>query len=204
MFNGREGISGFDNFVSVSFVMEPLIASSANCEIRSVIRLHAEGNSAAEIHRRLCHVYGDGVMSDLSVREWCRKLKNGRSEVHDEDERGRVSQVTDELVEEVDKAVRTRRRSNREILLVEFLPAGTTINSDVYCDTIKKLRRSIQNKRRGRLTKGIVLLHDNARPHTAARTSTLLSEIGWEVFDHPPYSSDLAPNDFHLFAKMKN
>ena len=54
------------------------------------------------------------------------------------------------------------------ILLVEFLPPGATINSEVYCETIKKLQRSIQNKRRGRLTRGVVLLHDNARPYTAA------------------------------------
>jgi hypothetical protein len=25
----------------------------------------------------------------------------------------------------------------------------------------------------------------------------------WEIFDHPPYSPDLAPSDYHLFTKMK-
>jgi hypothetical protein len=34
----------------------------------------------------------------------------------------------------------------------------------------KKLCRAIQNKRYGMLTYGVVLLHDNARPHTAAHT----------------------------------
>jgi len=33
------------------------------------------------------------------------------------------------------------------VLLVEFLPQGTTINSAVYCKTLKKLRCAIQNKR---------------------------------------------------------
>ena len=65
------------------------------------------------------------------------------------------------------------------------------------------MRRSIQNKRRGLLTSGVVLLHDNARPHTAARTRTLLEQFRWDVFDHPPYSPDLAPSDFHLFTRMK-
>ena len=32
------------------------------------------------------------------------------------------------------------------ILLVDFLPQGSTINAGVYCDTLKKLRRAIQNK----------------------------------------------------------
>ena len=53
------------------------------------------------------------------------------------------------------------------------------------------------------LTKGVVLLHDNARPHTAARKNALIKLFNWEIFDHPPYSLDLAPSDYHLFTKMK-
>jgi len=52
------------------------------------------------------------------------------------------------------------------------------------------------------LTKGVVLLHD-ARPHTAARTNALIKLFSWEIFDHPPYSPDLAPSDYHLFSKTK-
>jgi histone-lysine N-methyltransferase SETMAR len=48
-----------------------------------------------------------------------------------------------------------------------------------------------------------MLLHDNARPHAAARTQAMLQEFGWEAFEHPAYSPDLAPNDFHLFPKLK-
>ncbi|GBN98779.1 hypothetical protein AVEN_152534-1 [Araneus ventricosus] len=33
------------------------------------------------------------------------------------------------------------------ILLIEFMTRGTTINSEVYCRTLKKLKRAIQNKR---------------------------------------------------------
>jgi len=33
------------------------------------------------------------------------------------------------------------------VLLVEFLPQGTTINSSVYCEILKKLRCAIQNKK---------------------------------------------------------
>jgi transposase len=57
---------------------------------------------------------------------------------------------------------------------------------------------AIQYKRRGMLTSGVVLLHDNARPHTAARTRALLEHFNWELFDHPPHSPDLAPSDYHL------
>ena len=70
------------------------------------------------------------------------------------------------------------------ILLTEFMAPGTTITSEVYCETMNKLRRSIQNKRRGMLTKGVILLHDNARPHTAARTNALIKLFNWEIFGH--------------------
>lgn len=89
------------------------------------------------------------------------------------------------------------------VLLVEFMERGTTITAASYSVTLQRLRRAIQNKRRGMLSSGIVLLHDNARPHTAAVTKKLLQRFRWEVFDHPPYSPDLAPSDFHLFAHMK-
>ena len=40
--------------------------------------------------------------------------------------------------------------------------------------------------------------------HTAQRSTHLLQEFGWEVFNHqPPYSPDLAPSDFHLFLHLK-
>jgi hypothetical protein len=55
-------------------------------------------------------------------------------------------------------------------LLVDFLPRGDTINAAAYCETLKRLRPAIHNKRRGMLTRGVCLLHDNARPHTAGVT----------------------------------
>jgi histone-lysine N-methyltransferase SETMAR len=54
------------------------------------------------------------------------------------------------------------------------------------------------------LTFGIVLLHDNARPHTGARISALLEHFNWELFDQPPYSPDLAPSDYNLFTYLKS
>jgi hypothetical protein len=53
------------------------------------------------------------------------------------------------------------------------------------------------------LTKGVVLLHDNAHPHTAARTSALIKCFNWEIFDYPSYSPDLVPSNYHLFSKIK-
>jgi histone-lysine N-methyltransferase SETMAR len=54
------------------------------------------------------------------------------------------------------------------------------------------------------LTSSAVLLHDSARPHTAARTRALLKHFNWELFDHPAYTLDIAPSDYHLFTYLKN
>ena len=61
------------------------------------------------------------------------------------------------------------------VLLVEFLPQGTTINSVVYCELLKKLRHAIQNKRHGMLSATILLLHNNAWLHSAAQTQDLIT-----------------------------
>jgi hypothetical protein len=89
--------------------------------------------------------------------------------------------------------------------MVEFMQQGTAITSEVYCETQKKLHRAIQNISRGMLTSGVVLLHDSERPHTAAHSRAVLEHFNWK-FDHPPYSPDLAPSDYHLFTRtyMKN
>ncbi|KAJ4446857.1 hypothetical protein ANN_13557 [Periplaneta americana] len=89
------------------------------------------------------------------------------------------------------------------ILLVEFLERNATINAERYCNTPTNLKRAIQNKRRDMLNPGAIFLHDNARPHTARRTATKLQEFNWKVLDHPPYSPDLVPSDYHLFMHMK-
>ncbi|GFV76257.1 histone-lysine N-methyltransferase SETMAR [Trichonephila clavipes] len=89
------------------------------------------------------------------------------------------------------------------VLLVEFMQQETTINAAAYCATLTKFRCAIQNKRRGLLTSGFLLLHDSARPHSAINTQNLIRSFGWEQIDHPPYSLVLAPSDFHLFHYLK-
>jgi hypothetical protein len=53
------------------------------------------------------------------------------------------------------------------------------------------------------LSQGVVMLHNNAHPHTATATEDLIATFGWEQFNHQPYSPDLAPSDFHVFLHLK-
>lgn len=49
----------------------------------------------------------------------------------------------------------------------------------------------------------IIFHHDNASSHTSAQTKTFLDAQNIELMGHPPYSPDLAPNDFFLFPHIK-
>jgi histone-lysine N-methyltransferase SETMAR len=48
----------------------------------------------------------------------------------------------------------------------------------------------------------VVMLHYKDTQNTAAATLDLVT-FGWEQFDHPPYSPDLAPSDFDVFLHLK-
>jgi hypothetical protein len=68
------------------------IANPASCEIRAVIRfLHAKNLSAVEIRCEICAVCGQNtsIMSEGTVRQWCRMFTDGRTNVHDQERSGR-------------------------------------------------------------------------------------------------------------------
>jgi len=46
-------------------------------------------------------------------------------------------------------------------------------------------------------------LHDNAPAHRALATHKKLAYLGFQCLDHPPYSPDLVPLDYHLFPGLK-
>jgi hypothetical protein len=61
-----------------SVMMSPMIDNPASCEIRTVTHfLRAINMSAAEIHCELCAAYGQNVLSEETVRQWCRMFKDG-------------------------------------------------------------------------------------------------------------------------------
>ena len=47
-----------------------------------------------------------------------------------------------------------------------------------------------------------IILHDNARSHTAAVTD-LLRRWQWEILEYPLYSPDMSSCDYNLFVRMK-
>ena len=91
------------------------------------------------------------------------------------------------------------------IVHYELLPSGQTIDSNLYCQQLERLRQAIEKTRPELINrKGVVFHRDNARPHVSIATRQKLRELGWEVLMHPPYSPDLAPSDYHLFRSLQN
>jgi len=90
------------------------------------------------------------------------------------------------------------------ILRIDYLPKGQTINAQYYSPLLVQLKDILKEKRRGMVTKGILFLHDNAPTHRALATQNNLAYLGFQLLDHPPYSPDLAPSDYHLFPGLKN
>jgi len=35
------------------------------------------------------------------------------------------------------------------------------------------------------------------------QTTALITQFGWDVINHPPYSPDVAPSNFHVFPALK-
>jgi hypothetical protein len=51
------------------------------------------------------------------------------------------------------------------------------MNSASYCEVLLKLRDAIRRKRPGKLARGALLHHDNARPHTGLVIQERIQEL---------------------------
>jgi histone-lysine N-methyltransferase SETMAR len=91
----------------------------------------------------------------------------------------------------------------RGVILEHYMPRGNTVNSATYADLKNHLRPAIKSKQRGLLSTGVLLQHDNARPHTARSTVATIQDLSFECLSHLPYSPDLTPIDFHVFGPLK-
>ena len=89
------------------------------------------------------------------------------------------------------------------VIMLDFLPKRSTITVVYYENLLDQLRTAIREKRRGKLSKGVLLQQDNARVHTCKVVMDAVERNGYELIPHPAYSPDLAPSDFFLFPNLK-
>jgi hypothetical protein len=86
--------------------------------------------------------------------------------------------------------------------IVDKLQAKTTMNATYFqkriLDPLKDIFKPEQS------TVPIWIHYDNCGPHRAASTAAYVAELGFSRMPHPPYSPDLAPCDFTIFANVKH
>ena len=88
------------------------------------------------------------------------------------------------------------------ILLIDYLPKDQTINTKYYSTLLVQLMDILKEKRRRKVTKGVLFLY-NTPAHRALATQKKLAYLGFQCLDHPYYFPDLAPSDYHLFPGLK-
>jgi len=92
---------------------------------------------------------------------------------------------------------------DQDAILIDYLPKGQTINAEYYSSLLVQLKDILKEKSRVKFTKGVLFLYDNAPVHRAFATQKKLAYLGFQCLDHPLYSPELAPSDYHLFPALK-
>ncbi|CAH2244033.1 jg20705 [Pararge aegeria aegeria] len=141
-------------------------------------------------------VYGDQCPSKSMIYKWHGLFKHGRESIEDDPRSGRpVEATTSNIIGKVEKIVLEDTRFKKKQI--------SALVGEYYATILEKLRESIKEKRQGKLTKGVLLLQDNAPVHKSRVAIAALHKHGFESLVHPPYSPDLAPSDFYLFPNLK-
>ena len=84
--------------------------------------------------------------------------------------------------------------------MVDYFEECRTINYGYYAEELRRLRQKIVKKRGGKLTRGVLLLQDNAPAHTSQIAMAAATKCSFKVLPSPLYFPDLAPSD--LFQNL--
>lgn len=88
-------------------------------------------------------------------------------------------------------------------MLVDFLPSGKTINAERNYEILRKFQRAVQNKRRGRIGRGIMLFYNNARPHSTGVSQNHIEQFGLGTVRSPAVHPLPPAGTYHLFLYLK-
>ena len=90
--------------------------------------------------------------------------------------------------------------------LIDYLPKGQIINAVCYSSLLVHLKDILKEKRQpreGHQEDNVLARQCPVSAHRALATQKKLAYLGFQCLDHPPYSSDLALSDYHLFPGLK-
>ena len=76
-------------------------------------------------------------------------------------------------------------RDSQGVIMIDYLEQGRTINGAYYAGELRRLRRELARRRRGKLTRSVRLLQDNAPAQTSQVAMTAATEYGFEILSPP-------------------
>ena len=88
------------------------------------------------------------------------------------------------------------------ILFIDYLEKERTINSEYYIALLVHLKEEI-TKKWPQVKKKVIFHQENAPCHKSIVRMAKLHELHFKLLQHPPYSPDLAPSKYWLFANLK-
>ncbi|GFT13615.1 histone-lysine N-methyltransferase SETMAR [Trichonephila clavipes] len=180
------------------------------------------GLSAIASSHRICQAFGDSAVNERTARHWFQKFRSGDLSLCDKARTGRPqalddealhaaieedrSQTCGELARQFNTSSETvRLHLHRLVVHYELLPTGQTVNADQYLQHLERVQQALHKKEPALVNRtGVLLLHDNARPHVTWVARNTIQRLGWETLYHLPYSLDLAPSDYPLFRSLDN
>ena len=89
------------------------------------------------------------------------------------------------------------------IVFIDYFERGKTINSDYYMALLYRLSAEIKKKRPHMQKKKVLFHQDNALCHKSMKAMVKLNELSFEFLPYPPYSPDLTPSEYFLFANLQ-
>ena len=141
----------------------------------------------------LTEAYGDVTLLRTMVFKWHKALQEGRENVEDDPRSGRQISPTNAQNVEVVRPLMVKDCQLSVRMIAE--ETGLDKNAVDRILTVQRVRKDIADD--------WVLHHDNAPAHTALSIREFLAKKNIPTLQHLPYSPDLAPCDFYLFAKLK-
>ena len=88
-------------------------------------------------------------------------------------------------------------------LLIQFLPAGKSVNSTIYRKSLMQFLVAIRRKRSKRFQQRWRLHQDNCKVHHSKIMKQFYAKKKIRLESHPSYSPDIAPCDFSFFRFLK-
>jgi hypothetical protein len=85
----------------------------------------------------------------------------------------------------------------------DYLPKGQNNLCGVLLISAYAIEGHFEGKMPWEFHQWVLFLHDNAPAHRTLATHKKLAQLGCYCLDHPPYSPDLAPSDYHLHPGLK-